>query len=187
MSESKRRPKLPPPVVRDWMRYITHTAQVKRVKVTESQAVKLAGLLSLVGVASDTTVMPVFWSYCALFVHPVRVARWNSAIAVIPPDTLSIKRVAFCCSAYGEAAGHVAIDKGRFKLDEVVKVMVKVRDPGLYVKQGMLHGKRELGVLFHEGTHKMLSQRFRGALGTLARDRDEQTEQLESVIAVVSE
>ncbi len=181
-----RLPKRPPTCVREWMQFITSTARQQRLKVGDEHTIKLAALLTLVGKPTDSLATSTFWAITPMFFDKRRVSRWGPAVAVVPPTAESMLRVTRCAVLFNQKVPN-KLRTANYQLDKVLAVMVQVRDASVYILQGLANGFIEPGTLFHANTLKHAQQRYRGALGTLARDSAAQGEELERVIEVVSD
>lgn len=163
----RRRAKGPTPVVRDWIRFIRFAAKSDHVRLVESDLVRLAGLLSVVGTVHEHP--EVLKAFRVLFIHPKRLPQWPSAIATIPATAEAIHRISRCTRAFqAQCEPRDSIQRVYLNLVEVLLVMVEIPDPEPFVAWAVATGIKHPGGVFHSNTLEHAAGKLRGVLGTLA-------------------
>jgi hypothetical protein len=128
----------PGPVI-TWARFVRNAAKAQYITLLaqdDDVVIRLAGAITYVGDINDPDAKKLFWSLSRLFMNKKRKVRWSSAVEMLPASRDLLMRIPACCSAY-DAKGVevketgkflVSLDKGNFKLDEVLEVILQVSD-----------------------------------------------------------
>ena len=182
-----RRAKKAPPQVRDWVRPITAACRRARITVRVPSLTRLAALLTLIGAPDDPTACRVYYALRLLFMNKARISRWDSALDIIPAERSALVRIADCVSAYAVYADVNRLARARFRLDDVVRVMLQIPHPRAYIRAAARSKFLEPRALFHKNSLNVARKRQRGAQGPLHEMTDRHKEQLRKRVKVVED
>jgi hypothetical protein len=150
-----------------WRRALVMRAKADHLKIPEDEAVRLAGLLTLVGEPEENH--DVFWCYRSLLYHHRRTQFWARALSEIPADPKIIRRVAECVRAYDKAVPKRPMLRQTIgDLAGVVRVMVQIKAPRGYVLQCVKDGLDYPGKIFHPNSLDYAQKFLKGSEGVLA-------------------
>lgn len=157
----RRLPKRPPKPVRVWVKYLRNGFKAERGPVpADDQLLYLAGAITTVGPPDSTEGQEAYWAIIALFSGRMRQSRWPVSIQIIREAIERFPRVVESVHAYQKYTGR-DVKNDNFRLDRVLRVMLDIPGPKVYVESFPKEGWK-VGQVFHRGTFNSKKKRLRG-------------------------
>ncbi len=164
--------------VRGWSSYIYRMFEIKRcAKPSGDTILLLAGMCAYLGPTGDADTQKSYYALMSLFVNPMQRSRITKAVGVLAKDIENLYRVIDCIHAYNKYIlpnNGRAFDKGKYKLDFVIKVMLQIPDADAYVKSLVQSPLRTPSAIFHARTLENAKRRLKGVFGYDTEGHEEQ-------------
>lgn len=201
-----RHSKTPRPTVVAWARQFWHLATAngltrqkqnrtrKRKAIVEDdwtkevfsdQLCKLAALTASVGPIESEEARRVHYALGCLFLERSRLSRWARALDLLPPNPAVLINIANHVQAYDTEVRDNQLKTGKYKLDQVLAVMLEINEPVVYLKHVVAGGLVHPGAIYHPNTLQAARGQLRGLLGRRAESAAQHAEQVRTKVKIV--
>ena len=142
-----------------WLGFIVRHLKHKHCTAPRQDLEAVAELLVETGPPDDPAALELFEQVKVLLLTPMRIRTGTGkeyrrivglreALALLTPNTGKLAAVAAAFRCWRNAMGRT--DPGNFRADKVIRVMLQIPEPELYLNYLKARGLEPLGVAFHE-------------------------------------
>ena len=156
-------------MVVQWMDFLKRSLRVRRIEdhpyFGEDTLARLAGLLTLVGPATDPSVLPVFGALVELIFARYRLRHRTFPECLRKVCDLNPEELQQVAAAVRAAKGLENVEQASFSVLNFIEVATQVADPVAYVTICQDRGMKRIRQVFYPPTFESLKVIYRGALG----------------------